>query len=286
MLPDLHGRVMIVTGANSGIGKATAAALSDLGAHVVLACRSEARGQAALAELSAVPGRSLTLLRIDLADFSSVRAFAAAFSARFDRLDALVNNAGMLGRKRQLTADGYEMQLQVNFLSHFLLTMLLLPKLSAAPQGRVVMLSSLAHAWTHVHFDDVNLSRDYNRFLGYGQSKLCNLMFCRALAKRLNDAGSRVTINAAHPGIVASDIVVNRKNNALRWVAVLSRAVLLSPKQGARTSVFLAADDSVSTVSGEYFIRCKIAPSSPESKNLADAERLFELAAKITGAPV
>lgn len=277
MWMDMRGKTVIVTGANAGIGKATAAQLADLGAHVVLACRSEARGQAALEALSAVPARRLTLMRLDLADLGSVRRFAADYAARFPRLDVLVNNAGMLGRKRAVTGDGFELQLQTNYLGHFLLTTLLFPLLDAAPQGRVITLSSVAHRWTHVHFDDMQLANGYDRMLAYGQSKLCNLLICRALAEKWREAGSRVTINAANPGIVASDIVIDRRSGALRWIAVLSRAVLLSPAQGAKTSVFLAADDSLSAVSGAYFVRRHPVSGSRVSRDMAAAARLYEL---------
>lgn len=280
MLQDMHGKLAVVTGANTGIGKETAKALADLGAHVVMACRSPERGQAALDELMAVPGRTLSLMLLDLADLSSVRRFADEFTAQYGRLDVLVNNAGVLGRHHTLTKDGFELQLQTNYLGHFLLTMRLLPLLEAAPEGRIVMLSSIAHTWTDVHFDDINLTRDYNRMTGYGQSKLCNLLFCRYLAAVCRENGSRVRINAAHPGIVASDIIINRRNNMLKYIAKLSRLVLISAEKGARTSVYLAADDGLDHVSGEYFVRRKIARSSPCSRNMESAARLFKMSKK------
>ncbi|MDO4571774.1 MAG: SDR family oxidoreductase [Clostridia bacterium] len=273
----MRGKIAVVTGANAGIGRATAAALADLGAEVVMACRSEARGQAALDALLTVPGRRISLMRLDLADLASVAAFSRAFQARYERLDVLVNNAGMLGRRRALSRDGHEMQFQVNYLGHFLLTMRLLPLLEKAPQGRVVMLSSLAHRWTKLRLEDPGFETGYGRMRAYGHSKLCALLFCRYLARLLSERGSRVTINAAHPGVVASDIVIDRGNDGLRWVARLSRAVLLSPRQGAKTSVFLAADDGLASVSGEYFHRCRIARSSPASQNMEDAARLFAM---------
>ena len=277
MLQDMHGKLLVVTSANTGIGKETAKALADLGAHVVMACRSPERGQAALDELMAVPGRQLSLMLLDLADLASVRRFADEFTAQYGRLDVLVNNAGVLGRQHTLTKDGFELQLQTNYLGHFLLTMRLLPLLEAAPQGRVVMLSSIAHTWTDVHFDDINLMRNYTRMIGYGQSKLCNLLFCRYLAALCRQNGSRVSVNAAHPGIVASDIIINRRNNMLQCIAKLSRLVLISAEKGARTSVYLAADDGLDNVSGEYFVRRKIARSSPCSRNMESAERLFTM---------
>lgn len=273
---SLAGKLAIVTGANSGIGRAVAAALADMGASVVMACRSRQRGAEALNALKAErPERDLELMLIDLASQKSIREFAAEFNKKHSKLDILVNNAGMLGRARTETADGFESHFGVNYLGPFLLTLSLLPALERAAQGRIVMLNSLAHKWTYVHFNDIGLKTHYNRFLAYGHSKLCSLLFVRYLAAELKVRGSRVTINAAHPGVVASNIVVDRRNNAFRVIARLSRLVLISPKSGARTPVYLASSPKIGLVSGEYFVRNKIAPSSEASKNMEDARRLF-----------
>ena len=279
----MKGKIVIVTGANAGIGKATAAQLSDLGATVVLACRCKERGEAALGELSCADGRCFDLMPLDLADLDSVRAFAAAFAKKYDRLDALINNAGILGRHRAQTKQGFEMSFGVNYLGAFLLTMLLLPLLEKSRQGRVVMMASVAHGWGDVHFDDLNYMRGYNRFAAYGHSKLCCLLFTRALAEKLRTRGSRVTINAVHPGIVATDIVVNRTNGRFRWVASLMKILFMDSDEGAKTSVFLASDPALCDVSGEYFYRCKIEPSSEASKNLASANRLYDVSLKLCG---
>ena len=279
----MKGKIVIVTGANAGIGKATAAQLSDLGATVVLACRCKERGEAALGELSCVDGRCFDLMPLDLADLDSVRAFAAAFAKKYDRLDALINNAGILGRHRAQTKQGFEMSFGVNYLGAFLLTMLLLPLLEKSRQGRVVMMASVAHGWGDVRFDDLNFTRGYNRFAAYGHSKLCCLLFTRALAQKLRARGSRVAVNAVHPGIVATDIVVNRTNGRFRWVASLMKILFMDSDEGAKTSVFLASDPALCDVSGEYFYRCKIEPSSEASKNLASANRLYDVSLKLCG---
>ena len=280
---NMKGKVVIVTGANAGLGKATAAQLSDLGATVVLACRSKERGEAALSELMCVDGRCFDLMPLDLADLDSVRAFAAAFAEKYGRLDALINNAGILGRHRELTKQGFEIAFCVNYLGAFLLTMLLLPLLERSEQGRVVMMTSIAHGWGDVRFDDLNFSRGYNRFAAYGHSKLCCLLFTRALAEKLRARGSRVTVNAVHPGIVATDIVVNRTNDRFRWVASLMKILFMTSDEGAKTSVYLAYDPALDRVSGEYFYRCKIEPSSTESKNLTSAARLYDVSLKLCG---
>jgi len=280
---NMTGKIVIVTGANSGIGKATARQLADLGATVVLACRCKERAEAALCELNCVEGRCFDLLPLDLADIESVRAFAEAFAAKYDHLDALINNAGILGRRRAETKQGFEMSFGVNYLGAFLLTMLLLPLLEKSEQGRIMMMTSVAHAWGTVRFDDLNYTRGYNRFAAYGHSKLCNLLFTRALAQKLRARGSRVTINAVHPGIVATDIVVNRANDRFRWVASAMKLFFLTSDEGAKTSVYLASDPALCQTSGEYFYRCKIEPSSEASKNLASANRLYDVSLKLCG---
>lgn len=283
---SMHGKRVIVTGANAGIGKATAEALCDLGAHVILACRSRERAEKALSDILTVPGRSAEYMLLDLADLASVRRFVDAYGVRFDSLDVLINNAGVLTHRRRETADGYEMMFGVNYLGHFLLTMLLLPRLAAAAQGRILVLSSIAHKWTDIDFDDLNLTKRFCWLTAYGKSKLCNLLFCRHLSVLLEkNRKNRITINAVHPGIVASDILINRATGRLTWLARLSRIALLTPAQGAETSVFLASDKSVSKISGQYFSRKRIVRSSKISRNPAHAARLFAASCELTNLP-
>jgi len=193
----------------------------------------------------------------------------------------LIFYAGILGGHRATTKQGFEMAFGVNYLGAFLLTMLLLPLLEQSEQGRVVMMTSVAHGWVDVRFDDLNYTHGYNRFLAYGHSKLCNLLFARALTQKLRARGSRVTINAVHPGIVATDIVVNRVTGRFRWVADLMRLFFLSCDEGAETSVYLASEPSLSRVSGEYFVNCKVEPSSLDSKDLEKANRLYDVSLKL-----
>lgn len=281
----MKGKIVIVTGANAGIGKATAAQLCDRGATVILACRCKERGEAAIRELSCVDGRCMELMPLDLADLDSVRAFAKAFAEKYDRLDALINNAGILARRRAQTKQGFEMSFGVNYLGAFLLTMLLLPLLEKGEQGRIVMMTSVAHGWGDVRFDDLNFTRGYNRFAAYGHSKLCNLLFTRALAEKLREKESRVTVNAVHPGVVATDIVVNRTTGQFRWVATLMKLLFMTSDEGAKTSVYLACDPTLDRVSGEYFYRCKIEPSSANSKNVSSANRLYDVSLALCDLP-
>ncbi len=275
-------KIALVTGANAGMGKATVAALADKGYYVVMLCRSAERGQAAFDELIQTGGRSLDLMRCDLGRMQSIRSFADAFTAKYDRLDVLVNSAGVITLGRRETADGLELQFGVNHIGHFMLTLLLLASLSKAPHGRIVMVGSGAHNVGRIHFDDINLKR-YNVVRSYAQSKLCNLLFTRELAKRLKKAGSGITVNTAHPGAVGTQMGVDRDTGFGKTIMRILRPVFLTPEQGARTAVYLATDESVKNISGEYFYRCKIWRSSKRSHDMQSAAQLFELSESICG---
>lgn len=191
-------RVMIVTGANSGMGLATSVALARQGIHVIMLCRHEARGRRALEEAVRRSGSNrIGLMLCDLGSLRSIRACAAAL-LNYPALDGLINNAGVVSLRRQTTSDGFEQNIGVNHLGHFLLTNLLLGALRRAPQGRIINVSSGAHKIGRIHFDDLHLTRGYNAVTAYAQSKLANLLFTSALARRLE--GTKVTANSLHPG--------------------------------------------------------------------------------------
>jgi NAD(P)-dependent dehydrogenase (short-subunit alcohol dehydrogenase family) len=197
-IPSQSGKIAVVTGANSGLGLATARELARAGAKVVIACRDTAKGERAAAEIGA------RVEQLDLASLSSVHAFVERL--RDERLDLLVNNAGVMAPPRRLTADGFESQFGTNHLGHFTLTGLLLPKLLAAPEPRVVTVSSGAHRIGKINFDDLQGERRYNNWLWYGQSKLANLMFAFELNRRAAQAGSALKSYAAHPGYAATNL--------------------------------------------------------------------------------
>jgi NAD(P)-dependent dehydrogenase (short-subunit alcohol dehydrogenase family) len=201
-IPDQSGRVAIVTGANSGIGLETARELARNGAHVVLACRSEARAEEALANIRAgLPEAQVEFMLLDLSDLDQVRVFAASVHDRFDRLDLLINNAGVMIPPASKTKQGFELQLGVNHIGHFALTGLLLDLLRSTDGARIVNVSSTAHRLGRMNFDDLDFdARGYNASAAYGQSKLANLLFTAELARKLEAAGARVLVAAAHPG--------------------------------------------------------------------------------------
>jgi NAD(P)-dependent dehydrogenase (short-subunit alcohol dehydrogenase family) len=209
-IPDLSGKIAVVTGANSGLGFESTKELARHGATVVMAVRNMEKGKKAEADiLEEVPGAKLDLMKLDNADLSSVHAFADAFKEKYDRLDLLLNNAGVMAIPRQETADGFEMQLGVNHLAHFALTGLLLDVLTGTPGARVHSVSSSAAFTGQINFDDLMGEEEYSRWGAYGQSKLANAMFATELDRRLKEAGYDTIANSSHPGFVMGNLQTN-----------------------------------------------------------------------------
>jgi NAD(P)-dependent dehydrogenase (short-subunit alcohol dehydrogenase family) len=282
----MHGKVAVITGGNSGIGKETAAALAEMGAHVIIAARNPTKAAAAVKEVQArAPGATVESLQLDLASFASVRAFVGAFAERADQLDVLVNNAGLVLRSRTETEDGHETQLQVNHLSHFLLTNLLREQLERA-RGRVVNVSSTGHTYARkgLDFDDLEwANRRYQGFGVYCATKLANILFTRELPNRWDDTG--VTANAVHPGFVGSNFGREGDMGILGSVAmVLARPFAVSSATGARTSIYLASSPEVDAITGQYFSRCRVAKPSNAALDKAAAARLWDVSAAFVGA--
>ena len=239
-IPDQHGRVAVVTGANSGLGLVTARELARAGARVVLACRSAEKGETAAARIgSAAPGADVQPAVLDLTDLESVRAFAATAP---DRLDLLVNNAGVMATPRRVTADGFESQFGTNHLGHFALTGLVLGKLLAAPAPRVVTVSSTLHRTGTIDFDDLQGERKYSRWGAYGQSKLANLMFCFELQRRAVAADTALLSLAAHPGYAATNLHSDATDRFYeRWyMAIGNKLLAQSADMGALPTLYSA----------------------------------------------
>ncbi|ASA19617.1 SDR family oxidoreductase [Paenibacillus donghaensis] len=270
----MKDKIVVVTGGNSGMGLATTIELARQGAKVIMVCRSRERGEAALASARLKSGsQQIELMLCDLASLESIRRFAADFIASYPVLDVLVNNAGVVSVKRQLTADGFELDLGVNHLGHFLLTDLLLEPLKGAEQGRVVVVASGAYKIGKMYYSDPTLSRGYNPAKAYGRSKLANILFTRELAARLQ--GTRVTVNAVHPGAVGTNIGVNRETGFGRSVLKLLSYFFLTPEQGADTAVYLATAPELKETTGQYYYRRKINELSPRAKSREEAQRLW-----------
>lgn len=277
----MQGKVCVITGANTGIGKAAAGALAALGARIVMICRDRARGERALADIAAAAangglGGGAELFIADLSSQSDIRAVAAGILAAHPRIDVLVNNAGVALNHRELTVDGVERTFAVNYLAYFMLANLLLPALRAAGRARIVNVSSNAHRRGRLDFDNLQGERRYSNIRMYSESKLEDLMFTYALSRRL--AGSGITVNALHPGVVATEI--------WRQVPILdflSGWLMLSPEKGARTTVYLAASPDVEGVTGKYFDKCKPAGTIELSHDVALQERLWATSVALTG---
>ena len=246
---DQTGRVAIVTGANSGIGFEAAKALALNGAMVVVACRSQTRGDQAVASiLEAAPGAAIELMLLDLANLGSVREFVAAFLDRFDRLDLLINNAGvMMPPERQETADGFELQLGVNHLGHFALTVALLELLAATEGSRVVNVSSSAQNWGRFDLDDLQWrKRPFHRMGSYGASKVANMLFTLELQRRFEEAGASTLATACHPGWTATNL--QKTSPLFRWLNPLFG---MEPAQGALPTLYAAV--SPDAAGGGYY---------------------------------
>ena len=270
----MSGRVVMVTGANAGMGKEIVFALAVMGATVVMVCRDSGRGEAARREVQERSGSGdVELLVADLSSQQSIRNLVSEFAASHDRLHVLVNNAGITQPRRIETADGLESVFATNHLGPFLLTNLILPLLTASAPSRVVMVASGAHTMGKIDFDDVQASRRYNEIAVYNQSKLANLLFTYELARRI--AGTGVSANAADPGFVKTNLRVPFPYSIFSFM----RGAVVD---GARPAVFLASSPEVGGVSGRYFGRKGEVRSSKASFDEADARRLWTLSAQLT----
>ncbi len=279
----MKGKTVLVTGANQGIGKATATALAQQGAEVVIVSRNRQKGEAALADVRAAsPEGKGELVVADLASLAEVRRLAAEVRSRHARLDVLVNNAGVFVPERHLTIDGIEETFAVDHLAPFVLTTELLDLLRASAPARIVNVSSEAHRHAKMNWEDLQFSHTpYRGFRVYGQSKLANVLFTYELARRLEGTG--VTANALHPGVIASGFG-QTYGGALSVLVKLARPFLLSPEDGAKTSVYLASSPEVEGISGKYFAKCRPVRSNDISSCDASQKKLWALSEEMTSA--
>ncbi len=267
-------KTAIVTGANSGMGKATTLALMNKDYHVIMACRSQSRGQRALDEVTKqARSGSSDLYICDLSSLTSIKEFSDQVHQNFNGLDLLINNAGVILTSRQETAQGFEMQLGVNHIGHFYLTNLVLDLLQEKSPARIVNVSSGAHKAGKINFNDIHMEKGYGTFKAYSRSKLANILFTRELAKRLE--GTKVTVNACHPGAVGTSMGVNRETGFGKGLLRFLGLFFLTPEQGADTAVFLATSDEVAGISGQYFYKRKPAKISKTAANDLIAQKLW-----------
>jgi NAD(P)-dependent dehydrogenase (short-subunit alcohol dehydrogenase family) len=294
-IPDQTGRTAVVTGANSGLGLVTARELARRGAHVVLACRNLDKGRAALAGCEqAAAGAVPELEELDLANLASVHVFAERFMGKHDGLDLLVNNAGVMAPPRRRTADGFELQFGTNHLGHFALTGLLLPVMEGRDDARVVTLSSNAHKFGRIAFDNLNGDTRYFRWRAYGQSKLANLLFALELDRRLRASGSTVKSLGAHPGYAATNLQTAAPPLFDRIVMKVSNAVIAqSDEMGALPTLYAATQPGVESGMyigpdgpGEHRGHPKVVQPNSAAKDEQTARRLWEVSEELTGVKV
>jgi len=277
----MKGKVVVITGATSGIGEVAARRLASMGARIVLVARDQARGQESLARLAqSGAGVTHSIYYGDLSRISETKRVAAQIAAAEPRIDVLINNAGALFGTRQVTADNLEQTFATNHMAYFVLTLGLRESLFAASPARVVSTASAAHQGYTLDFDDLQATKGYSAVKAYGRSKLCNILFTRELARRWSGKG--VTTNCLHPGFVASRFG-DGSGGLLSRVVRVAKIFAISPEKGAKTIVYLASSPDVGALSGEYFYKCRPATPTAGARDDAAAERLWTKSAEIAG---
>jgi retinol dehydrogenase-12 len=277
MTLQLAGKICLVTGATSGIGLETARGLAERGAHLVLVGRDSERTRR-IAESIGVPGRT-DFLVADLLSLAEVQGLAAAFKVRYDRLDLLINNAGGLFTERKLTAEGFEQTWALNHLSYFVLTLELSDLIKASAPARIVNVASRAHSRAKLDFSDLQGERSFGGMKQYERSKLANVMFTAALARRLKLDG--VTANSLHPGVVATGFGADARG-PIKFALKLFRPLFISPAAGAATSIYLAASPDVEGLSGRYFAQSREVAPSAVSQDIDMQEELWRVSLEQT----
>ncbi|MCA9971656.1 MAG: SDR family oxidoreductase [Anaerolineales bacterium] len=272
-------RTIVVTGGNAGIGRAIAQQLAQAGQHVVIVSRDAGRGAAALAALRAETGGQVELVVGDLGSVAGVRRLADALLAQLPRLDVLINNAGIWPTRRALNADGLEMAFMVNHLAPFLLTHRLLPRLRASASARIVNVNAGLYVRGKLDLEKTPYGADFSALNSYANTKLCNGLFTVELARRL--AGSGVTVNAVHPGVIRTRLGESRR--PLTWLMRLAKRGWAPPEAGARAPVWLALAEEVAGVNGRYFNETSEALLSPAAQDAALARQLWTLSEKLAG---
>jgi NAD(P)-dependent dehydrogenase (short-subunit alcohol dehydrogenase family) len=278
---DISGKICLVTGANSGIGKATALGLAQRGATVVMVCRNSHKGEVARKEIQERCGNSqVDLFIADLSSQQAIRQLVQDFQQKYTQLHVLVNNAGGVFARGKVSPDGIEMTLAVNHLASFLLTNLLLATIEVSRPARIVNVSSQAHVKGFIDLEDLQGKRKYTPLRAYAQSKLANVLFTYALARRLEGTG--VTVNCLHPGVVATNIWSSTLPDWLRFLGMISHLFGISAEQGALTSIFLASSPEVEGVTGKYFDKCEAVSSAKVSYDQDIQERLWTISEILT----
>ena len=280
----MHGKIVLITGADGGIGRETTKAIAKKGATIVMACIDLTEAQPVYEAIKKESGNTnIEMMQLNLASLSAVREFVSQFSQKYQRLDVLINNAGIYCTKREETQDGFEKTIGTNYLGPFLFTNLLLPVLTRVPEGRIINVASNAYFQGKIDLNDLHLKKKYHGFKAYASSKLAIVLFTQELAERLKDTG--ITVNAVHPGHVATNIWNMWPG---KWYQALLFKIIrwfaMSPEDAAQTSVYLASSDEVKGITGKYFEKKKIKEKvSPKSQDIRLQKELWQLSERLTG---
>ena len=276
----MEGKICLITGGTNGIGKSTAQELARMGATVVIVGRNAQKTARVVEEIRAASGnKNVDSLLADLSSQQDVRRLADEFKSSYPHLHVLLNNAGGTFTTRQLSLDGIEMTFALNHLAYFLLTNLLLNTLKASAPARIINVSSDAHSGGKIDFDNLQGERSYSSFGPYGNSKLANILFTTEQACRLEGTG--VTVNALHPGLTSTGFGKNNPGFLMKIMGVVIPLIARSPEKGAETSIYLASSPEVQSITGKYFVDCKVTQPAPQAADRAVARRLWDVSAEM-----
>jgi NAD(P)-dependent dehydrogenase (short-subunit alcohol dehydrogenase family) len=276
----MNGKICLVTGATNGIGKATAQALAQMGATVVIVGRDALKAAQVSEEIrAATDNRKVDWLKADLSSQQDIRRLATEFKTKYSQLHVLLNNAGATFTTRQLSIDGIEMTFALNHLAYFLLTNLLLDTIKASSPARIINVSSGAHSSGKIDFDNLQGERSYSSFGPYGNSKLANILFTIELARRLEGTG--VTVNALHPGLTSTGFGKNNPGFLMNIMGAVIPLIARSPEKGAKTSIYLASSPEIQGITGKYFVNCKVTQPAPQAADSAVAKKLWDVSAEM-----
>ncbi|KKN15842.1 hypothetical protein LCGC14_0981970 [marine sediment metagenome] len=275
---SMEGKICIITGANSGIGKATAIGLAEMGMTIVMVCREKESGGKAQKEIIEVTGnKNVDLLLCDLSSQKEIRELVSNFKNKYQLLHILINNAGVMMKRGPISTDGFEMNFAVNHLAPFLLTNLLLDILKKSAPSRIINVSSGAHKMAKLDFDDLQSENTKPRFMRiYGNSKLALMLFSYELSRRLE--GTNVTVNTVHPGVVATNLGRHQSKFSQKF----SKVVFKKPEKGAETSIYLASSPEVEGITGKYFVNKQSRKSSEASYNEDNAKKIWKISSEMT----